>query len=415
MQPMKYSATAHHIRKEHIDKDALFVMARLLKAGYLCYLVGGSVRDLLMGQTPKDFDISTSARPEEIKRLFRNCLLIGRRFRLAHVRFGSKVIEVSTFRAGDAEEGNLITRDNQWGSPEEDVLRRDFTINGLFYDPRDDAVIDYVGGYQDLSRRLLRTIGNPDLRFKQDPVRMIRLAKFRARFGFAVDAESMSALSSNRMEIVKSSPARVLEELFKMLESGAAAPFIRLMASSQLLEPLWPVLYRFLQTKEGAVIYRYLEAVDQIVLRSKRNVPDRSILVATLLFPLLEHLVASKAQTKQVDIGDVASATHQLLEELLTSAFSVFPRRLRATLSFILTTQYRLTPPGEKRAQRSRVIHHPEFGYALSFLKLRSIVNAQYAEDWNHWHDMYVATRGPRRRRREQPQEESAPEIMETI
>jgi poly(A) polymerase len=186
VQQTIYPFETHRIPKEKIDADALFVLEKLRRAGHIAYLVGGGVRDLLLNKTPKDFDISTSADPDQIRRLFRNAILIGKRFRLAHIRFGEKIFEVSTFRSGSNEADTLILRDNDWGTPEQDALRRDFTINGLFYDPHTETVIDYVGGYPDIEKRILRTIGQPFLRFKQDPVRMLRLLKFRARFGFDI-------------------------------------------------------------------------------------------------------------------------------------------------------------------------------------------------------------------------------------
>lgn len=225
MQPKIYSVSEHVIDQSLIDPDALLTINKLREAGHTAYLVGGGVRDLLLKRAPKDFDISTSALPEQVKQVFhRNCILIGRRFRLAHVRFGHKILEVSTFRSGE-NDSDLILQDNKWGSAQEDVLRRDFTINGLYYDPSNHTIIDYVGGWEDIQKNMLRTIGDPYIRFKQDPVRMIRLLKFRARFGLDIDMESRKALVNCRDEIVKSSPARVLEEIFRMLESGASAPF----------------------------------------------------------------------------------------------------------------------------------------------------------------------------------------------
>ena len=194
MQPKTYTFEEHQISPDRIDPHALQVIDKLRQAGYKAYLVGGGVRDLLLNQRPKDFDVSTSAEPEEIRSLFRNALLIGRRFRLAHIRFGKKVIEVATFRAGDPETAGLIIRDNVWGSEEEDVMRRDFTINGLFYNPENQTVIDYVGGFPDVEKRILRTIGQPEVRFIQDPVRMIRLLKFCARFDLEIDRPSHEAL-----------------------------------------------------------------------------------------------------------------------------------------------------------------------------------------------------------------------------
>ncbi|HEV8052617.1 MAG TPA: polynucleotide adenylyltransferase PcnB, partial [Parachlamydiaceae bacterium] len=190
VQPKIYHATDHDISLALIDPDAIQILKRLKEAGFLAYLVGGSVRDLLVKKQPKDYDISTSARPEQIKQVFqRNCLLIGRRFRLAHIRFGHRIFEVSTFRSGE-NDSDLIVHDNCWGSPEEDVMRRDFTMNGLFYDPCNHTVIDYVGGWQDIHNNLLKTIGDPVVRFKQDPVRMIRLLKFQSRFDFKIDPQT---------------------------------------------------------------------------------------------------------------------------------------------------------------------------------------------------------------------------------
>ena len=233
MQAKIFHATDHDIDHHQIDRDALYVINRLKEAGFEAYLVGGGVRDLLIKKTPKDFDISTSARPEQIKQLFgRNCILIGRRFRLAHVRFGHKILEVATFRAGE-NDSDLIIQDNVWGSPEEDVMRRDFTINGLFYDPTNHSVIDFVGGWEDIHKKVLRTIGEPNVRFKQDPVRMIRLLKFQARYNFEIVPEVQKALTNCKEELIKSSPARILEEIFRMLESGYSSPFFHLMTSNR--------------------------------------------------------------------------------------------------------------------------------------------------------------------------------------
>lgn len=287
MELKTYTSEQHHIRHHHIDPQALTVLKKLQEAGHTAYLVGGGVRDLLLNKKPKDFDISTSALPEEVKKIFRNCLLIGRRFRLAHVRFGKQIVEVSTFRSGDPTEDELIVRDNIWGTPEEDVLRRDFTINGLFYNPLDHTIIDYVGGFEDLQKHTLRCIGDPYVRFKQDPVRMIRMQKFRARFGFNVQPEALEALAACRDEIRKSSPARVLEEILRMLESGASEDFFRLMVESKLLHILFPELATFFESSMGETLFHYLKGVDNMNTRGHYKLLDRSILTATLIFPIL--------------------------------------------------------------------------------------------------------------------------------
>lgn len=391
VKPKVYLATDHDIDHNMLDSDALYVINRLKAAGFEAYLVGGGVRDLLVKKIPKDFDISTSAKPEEIKQLFtRNCILIGRRFRLAHIRFGHKIMEVSTFRSGD-NESDLIVHDNQWGTPEEDVLRRDFTINGLFYDPSNHSVIDYVGGWDDIHQKVLRTIGNPDIRFKQDPVRMIRLLKFQARFGFEILPEVNSALLRCKEEIVKSSPARILEEIFRMLESGASSRFFHLMTQSGILELLFPCLTHFLQGKNGSEVYRFLSSADQIHQMNPKRLLDRSILTSCLLFPILEHEIRTQYLDKKTipHIGEIMILTSTLIKGFVTSSFSHFPRRLSALMGFILATQFRMTPLSGKKHPRPKIFRNKEFEFALKFLKLRSFVHKELYETYTYWRDLY--------------------------
>jgi poly(A) polymerase len=390
LQSKIFHATEHDIDHHQIDKDALYVINRLKEAGFLAYLVGGGVRDLLIKKTPKDFDISTSARPEQIKHLFgRNCILIGRRFRLAHVRFGHKILEVSTFRSGE-NDSDLIVQDNIWGTPEKDVLRRDFTINGLFYDPSTHTVIDYVGGWEDIHQKVLRTIGHPIVRFKQDPVRMIRLLKFQARYNFEVLPEVQSALQSCKEDLLKSSPARILEEIFKMLESGYSSPFFHLMTESGLLEYIFPVLTHFLQGKHGKEIYHYLSSMDQINLHSRRTL-DRSILTCSLLFPILEREIRlqylDRGQTPH--IGEIMMLTSTLIKGFVTSSFSHLPKRNSSAMAFILSTQYRLIPLSGRRHPRPKLMRNKEFELALIFLKIRAYVDPSLQETYDYWRDQY--------------------------
>lgn len=391
MQPKTYFATEHDIDSSLIDIDALFVINKLREAGFKAYLVGGSVRDLLVKKQPKDFDISTSAQPEEIKGLFhRNCILIGRRFRLAHIRFGHKIIEVSTFRSGE-NEGDLIIQDNKWGSPEEDVLRRDFTINGLFYDPASHSVIDYVGGWEDIKKKVLRTIGDPEIRFKQDPVRMIRLLKFRARFGFEIAPESRKALLACKEEIIKSSPARILEEIFRMLESGASTPFFHLLKEAGILKLLFPHLADFLTKPEGKWVYHYLSVVDKINVKNLRYPLDRSVLTACLVFPMLEKEIQDQYLEKQLipHLGEVMMLATSVIRDLVTSSFSHFPRRISSTMTFILANQYRLTPLTEKKHHRPKLFRSKEFGLALDFLKIRASVDENLKEAYQVWKEFF--------------------------
>lgn len=387
MGPKIYTEDDHKIKQADVDKDALEVIYRLKSAGHTAYLVGGGVRDLLLNRRPKDFDISTSARPEQIRELFgRRCLLIGQRFRLAHVRVGNKVLEVSTFRAGDPDSSTLILRDNRWGTPEEDVMRRDFTINALFYDPTTHTVLDYVGGYQDIHNRLLRTIGDPQSRFRQDPVRMIRLLKFRARFDFAVEHKSEKALHTCQEEILKSAPARVLEEVFKMLESGYAANFFTLMSQSNFLEILFPCFHHFFCGSSQELAYSYLKAIDEIHHKYDMTL-DRSELLAGLVFPILEQELISLTADRQMPLGyaDIVHLSHSLLRGITTSSFAHFPKKIVATTHYIMTTQYRLTPHTGKPRFASRFSSPQDFRLALNFLNIRSQVNPELQEIYLSW------------------------------
>jgi poly(A) polymerase len=388
VQAKIYHASDHDIDPRMIDPDALYVINRLREANYETYLVGGGVRDLLVHQAPKDFDISTSATPEEIKRLFRRqCLLIGRRFRLAHIRFGPKIIELATFRSGDNADGDLIVRDNQWGSPEEDALRRDFTINGLFYDPQNHSVIDYVGGWADIHKGVLRTIGDPGLRFKQDPVRMIRALKFQARFGFDFDPKMEEALLANVTEIKKSSPSRVLEEIFRMLESGAACDFFDLMTQYHITDMLFPRLAEILLSEYNEKIYSYLDAADTIQKDSSTFKLERPVLMACLLFPILEQEIKRQFTDKGITahLGDITMLALSLDEAIITSAFAHFPRRISSGINFILTTQYRFTPLTNKRHYKASLFFDKSFPLALYFFKLRSIIDPDLVPLYKHW------------------------------
>jgi len=233
-----------------IDPDADRVVRKLTRAGFKAYLVGGCVRDLLVQRTPKDFDVATSATPNEIKSTFRNSRIIGRRFRLAHVFFGSKIIETSTFRANPRDEDDhdlLIRRDNVFGTETEDARRRDFTIHGLFYDVEREEVIDHVGGLADLEAKLIRTIGDPDIRFQEDPVRMLRAVKFAARLDFGFEPATWRALLRWRGEISKCAPPRLLEEIHRLMRGGAARRSFELMVETGVLAVLSPYMAGLLE------------------------------------------------------------------------------------------------------------------------------------------------------------------------
>jgi poly(A) polymerase len=262
VEPVIIPRADHTISRRDIDPDALKVLYRLQQSQFDAYLVGGGVRDLLLGRRPKDFDIATNAHPYQIKKLFRNCWIIGRRFRLAHVKFGNKTIEVATFRRNVPDPGpdaveeepevvasspaqitdGIIRRDNTFGTPEEDAFRRDFTVNALVYDIATYSIIDYVGGLGDLERRVIRSIGDPLVRFVEDPVRMLRAAVFSARLGFDIDQDVLNAIETLKPLIAKASGARLLEEYYKILRSGYAEASFRTLDRLGLLALMTPEL-----------------------------------------------------------------------------------------------------------------------------------------------------------------------------
>ena len=292
----------HPISRRDIDSDALKVLYRLQQADHVAYLVGGGVRDLLLGRKPKDFDIGTSAHPAQVKKLFRNCWIIGRRFRLAHVKFGTKVVEVATFRRQLAPgeevvaEGvpvpdpstnagrQLVHHDNTFGTPEEDAFRRDFTINALAYNIADFSIIDYTGGLDDLAARVIRSIGDPEVRIHEDPVRMMRAVAFAARLDFTLDPPLADAIRKHRREIAKSSPPRLIEEYYKILRAGSAEKTFRSLHELGLLEPLSKELHH----RAGPELWRSLAELD--AYRSEfETAPEtltNPILLGSLIVPL---------------------------------------------------------------------------------------------------------------------------------
>jgi len=304
MQPLVVPRDQHGLSRRDVDSDALKVLYRLKDAGFKAYIVGGGVRDLLLGRRPKDFDIGTDAHPYQIKKLFRNCFIIGRRFRLAHIRFGTKVIEVATFRrqvsaeesaeaeaaarTGGAphyrEHDHLIHRDNTFGTAEEDAFRRDFTLNALFYDIATFSIIDYVGGLEDLHARLIRCIGDPVVRFREDPVRMQRAVSFAARLDFAIDQPVLDAIARERHELARAAPARLAEEYYKILRSGAAERTFQELHRLGLLDPLSDVLHR----KAGEELWASLARLDGYRRRfsSMPAALTNGILLGSLIVPL---------------------------------------------------------------------------------------------------------------------------------
>ncbi len=324
VEPRIIPREEHPLSRRDIDPDALKVLYRLRQFEYTAYLVGGSVRDLLLGRRPKDFDIGTSAHPYQVKKLFRNCWIIGRRFRLAHVKFGQKVIEVATFRRQVApgeevvqdgvpapdpttpEGEHLIHRDNTFGTPEEDAFRRDFTVNALFYDIATFSVIDYVGGLDDLRAGIVRSIGDPDVRLREDPVRMLRAIALASRLDFTIEPTLLQSIRTHRHEIAKSALPRLLEEYYKILRAGSAEKTFRMLADVGLLEPVSAELHHGADDD----LWHSLAALDAY-RRQFDSTPEtltNPILLGSLLIPLNISLNPGRRQGTRLPPDDDQAA-----------------------------------------------------------------------------------------------------------
>ncbi len=355
------------------------------------------MRDLLLSRVPKDFDIGTDAPPQALRRLFRNCRLIGRRFRLAHILFADgKVVEVATFRGRPepaqepGQEGRelLQTSDNVFGTPREDALRRDFTINGLFYDIADFSVIDYVGGLEDLETGLVRTIGDPDIRFQEDPVRMMRAVEFASRLGFAITPDAYEAILRHRREIVKSAPPRVTEELAQSLRGGHALPTLLLMREVGLMDALMPELASVLRQIDpdhvrgtGHLFWALLEVLDAERRRGRRY--DDALLFALLFVPIVRARIRETSAGGEPDPGRLAVIIEDVVSPLALRMS--LPRastdRIKQSLAIVGKLSHR---PDSKVASR-RVAFREAFPMALDLFELTAMstgIGQDLVRDW---------------------------------
>jgi poly(A) polymerase len=433
VEPTIVPRAAHTISRRDIDPAALKVLYQLHEHNYIAYLVGGSVRDLLLRRRPKDFDVGTSAHPHQVKKLFRNCWIIGRRFRLAHVKFGPKTIEVATFRrqvVPDAlhavtpeieaavitsrdvvqpdetlppeteaserdERSRMIQRDNTYGTPEEDAFRRDFTVNALFYDIGTFAIIDYVGGLEDLERRVIRCIGDPHVRFVEDPVRMLRAVVLAARLQFTIDEPIVEAIKVHRHEIARSAPARLVEEFYKILRSGHAEEAMRQLRATGLMKEITSEL-----ASGPDALWQSIAALD----RYRNRFPaapeslTNAILAGTLLHPLgllRRQRFSADPLERRIELGMLPIARRDL--ERLHQIMALQPRLLDIQSS--------------PRAQRG-LLHRAVLEEALTWLE----IHGERPDVVEHWRQLQAAgphpaphaapepegpeTVAPRRRRR---------------
>jgi poly(A) polymerase len=421
----------HAISRKDISPSALRVLYRLHEAGYGAFLVGGAVRDLLLGEHPKDFDVATDATPEQVKHLFRNCRLIGRRFRLAHVVYGREIIEVATFRAnsddgsGDRETGEdgRVLRDNVYGTIEDDAIRRDFTANALYYAISDFSVRDYVGGFEDVNNRVLKLIGDPETRYREDPVRMLRAVRLAAKLRFTIDAASAEPIPRLASLLQEASPARLFEECLKLFLSGhAEASFLGLEAHGLLPALLPESAAALASNRSGALRRMLIEGLRATDARIAADEPvSPAFLFALLLWPAYcRSLAMLQAQGVHAAEAERRAADRVTLHQVETVAL---PRRFSLPMQEIWLLQGRFSQRQRKRVVR--LLAQPRFRAAFDFLQLRQVASDSHAADIAFWaeaqrdpdHALAVTvaraqqgedeeateSRGPRRRRRRRP------------
>jgi poly(A) polymerase len=431
----------HPISRQQISNNALRVLYRLREGGYQAFLVGGCLRDLMLGVVPKDFDVATSARPEEVKRLFRNCRLIGRRFRLAHVFFGHEIIEVATFRAAsaplpgeeteddpdillevgaseddpeaeaaedaarerDAEEdlperapeesgihpgdrlldvGGRILRDNTYGTIEEDVWRRDFGCNGLYYNIEDFSLWDYVGGMEDIQARRLRLIGDPEQRYREDPVRMLRAARFEAKLGFTLDPATEAPVAQLRELLTGVPAARLFDETLKLFLTGHGVRSLEVLRRRGLLAVLYPGVERSLARQPGGLVEQLLVAglanTDERVQAGKSVTP--TFLFTLLLYGPIAAYIEQQPQENWGDVGTILDGCDAALRDATRRV--TIPKRFALGVRDMFALQPQLEHPRSRRVLR--LIEQPRFRAAFDLLLLRARVGMAQQElvDW---------------------------------
>ena len=371
----------HCITRKNIDPDALRVLYRLDHLGYTAYLVGGGVRDLLLGRKPKDFDVGTSAKPNEVRRAFKNCFLIGRRFRLAHVRFGSKVIETATFRQNSQTVGEIIEHaaegpfeDNTFGTPETDAYRRDFTVNGLFYNIRDFSVIDWVGGLKDIEKKIIRSIGDPMIRFREDPVRMMRAIKFASRLDFKIEKGTEKALRELHSMILSASVPRVCEEVFRLFPYGRSEAAFRMLWEYGLMGDLLPDLAEFISKDGGrkSRTWKYLATLD----RYERAMAEQGIEVVNGLRAAVLYAAWARSDPGR---------SREIMGTMLKSI--KIPKATYFTATLMLDSVRRLSRPPERT--RRRFIYNRDFPDALDFNRIVARAEGLNEDILDQWQDLY--------------------------
>ncbi|MFK5983941.1 MAG: polynucleotide adenylyltransferase PcnB [Pseudomonadota bacterium] len=397
------------VSESKISSNALMVIHKLNKAGYKAYLVGGGVRDMLLGLKPKDFDIATNAKPEQVKAVFRNCRLIGRRFRLAHILFGREIIEVATFRGhhdegdsassfssknqridyrqlkGHTQDGRIV-RDNVYGSIEEDAVRRDFTVNALYLDIQNNGLIDYVNGLNDVDKKLLKVIGEPSIRYHEDPVRMLRAVRFAAKLDFTIEQQTAAQIFKLSHLLAGIPAARLIDESIKLFQGGYGLKCFDLLQQYDLFKMLFPSVAELLEAKNSkqvfSMINQALENTDQRIAIGK-SVNPAFFLAVLLWYPM------QKLKQVYLQKGSEMEASQKAATEVLRKqqAFTSIPKRFSFMIKDIWYMQWFMQKPSRKKA--AWILHHKRFRAAYDFLQLRvKVGETQYQEIYQWWTDI---------------------------
>jgi poly(A) polymerase len=420
--PVVIARPDHNVSRAHISQNALKVLYRLKDAGFKAFIVGGGVRDLLLGREPKDFDVATDAHPEDVRRLFRNCRLIGRRFRLAHIHFGREIIEVATFRgAPDAEQDDdeldtavdangRILRDNVYGDIDDDVWRRDFTANALYYNIADFSVWDYTGGVEDVRSGIMRLIGDPEARYREDPVRMLRAVRFAAKLGFRIEPATEAPIFELGPLLRDMPPARLYEEAQKMFLSGHGVASYELLRHYRLFEHLFPAAVAELDRDDSDV-------ARSLMLAALRNTDERvasnqpvtpMFLFGVFLWPAIRRLATKLEAAGDAPIPALMEAFDTVLRAQQDRVS--IPRRHSTPMKDMMVMQLRFQRQQGRRALR--VVEHPRFRAAYDLLRLRVAAGDEDAEVEAFWtklqgmdaeHRQAVVKPGKGRRRRRRP------------
>ncbi|MDF1646973.1 MAG: polynucleotide adenylyltransferase PcnB [Legionellaceae bacterium] len=391
----------HHLSKTEISPNALTVLNRLNGAGFDAYLVGGSVRDLLLRKAPKDFDISTNATPNQIRKLFKNARIIGRRFKLVHILYHREIIEVATFRGNNTETQQteqrtnakgMLVRDNVYGNLEEDAWRRDFTINSLYYDVRDSAIIDYTGGFEDVRQKQIRMIGDPSLRYQEDPVRILRAIRFSAKLDFNIEPHTAAPIETSKHLLEQVAGSRLFDEITKLYQCGLAKKVQNQLEHYKIFGTFFPQTHALFNTNYPvkALLDAALESTDTRVQNGKPVIP--SFLFAALLwFPFLQQkaTLEAKAESEESEF-DALAAVEKSMGTVLREQCKIItvPKRHTQVIREIWLFQYRLQKRNSKRAQD--LLEHPRFRAAYDFLGLRALAgdeSIELAEWWTAFQD----------------------------